>query len=99
MSIENPCFTLVDPKLFDENVTEKEDHKRKKEEEETEEEVFSNFIRQQQAKSTKYNTNFAINALLRYCREINEQRPTEFIPKIELNNLLCKFFMMVMVSL
>ena len=77
MSIEKPCFILIDPEVF-----------------ESKDEI-DEFISAQQAVNTKYNTNFAVNVLMRFCKENNETQRFEILPKSELDNLLCNFFMKI----
>ena len=80
MSIEKPCFILVDHELFEEN-----------EESEGKSDIgeeITNFINNQQSKATKYSTNFAVNVFSRFCGEINECQNIESIPKDRFNKLL-----------
>ena len=79
MSVENPCFILVDPEIFEEN-----------EESEGKSDIhkeISNFINNQQSKATKYSTNFAVNVFLRFCGEINECQNIESIPLRSVNDV------------
>ena len=85
MSVEKPCFILVDPELFEEN--------EESEAKSVIDEEITNFINNQQSKATKYSTNFAVNVFTRFCREINEYQNIDSISKDRFNKLLCKFFM------
>ena len=79
MTLEKPCFILIDPELFEDQP--KDD--------------IDKFITDQQAQNTKYNTKFAINVFVRFCKENNEGRSLSIIPKKEIDKLLCNFFMTV----
>ena len=60
-----------------------------------EDQEFDDFIRQQDAKNTIKGNVFSSRVLINYFKTINETRKIEWIPPVELDKLLCKFFMIV----
>eukprot|EP00111_Clytia_hemisphaerica_P012069 TCONS_00035468-protein len=82
MSIENPSFELIDYSLFGNEIKDESGD-------------FQKFISDQQAKNTKYNTNFAMNRFNKFCSEIKETRRIEelLLCKADLNTILSKFYM------
>lgn len=53
---------------------------------------FSNFIADQQPKSTKQKTKYDLQTWYNFCEQKNEMRKVEDIPFEQLNLLLCSFF-------
>ena len=50
------------------------------------------FILGQKAQATKYKDNSDLNTFTRFCFSIKETRNIENIPEVQLNNILCQFF-------
>ena len=61
-----------------------------------EDDEIQQFINEQQAKATKYSTNFSMNSLNNFCKKIGESRSIEqLLLSKDLNSILCNFFMHV----
>ena len=56
-------------------------------------EEINTFIIDQKAKSTKYKDTSDYNTFHNFCKSINEHRDFAAIPELDLDNIICQFFM------
>ena len=56
-------------------------------------EEIDKFIRKQRSQQTVYKERTETNRLKKFCESVGENRELENIPPVELNKILCNFFM------